>query len=77
MLIYLMVALQMTFFHLIQSNKLYKKGSTIFNNEFFNKFTASFVKTFEYPEIKENKISESPQKSNIKQKKDNIIDNVN
>ena len=58
-------------------NKLYKKGSTIFNNEFFNKFTASFEKTFEYPEIKENKISESPQKSNIEQKKDNISDNGN
>jgi len=58
-------------------NKLYKKGSTIINNEFFNKLTSSFDKTFEYPEIKENKINESPQKSNTEQKMDNISNNGN
>ena len=58
-------------------NKLYKKGSTIINNEFFNKLTSSFDKTFEHPEIKENKINESPQKSNTEQKMDNISNNGN
>ena len=58
-------------------NKLYKKGSTIINNEFFNKLTSSFDKTFQYPEIKENKINESPQKSNTEQKMDNIRNNGN
>ena len=58
-------------------NKLYKKGSTIINNEFFNKLTSSFDKTFEFPEIKENKINESPQKSNTEQKMDNISNNGN
>ena len=56
-------------------NKLYKKGSTIINNEFFNKFIESFEKTFEYPEMEGNKINESPKKSNTEQKKNNI--NVN
>ena len=58
-------------------NKLYKKGSIIINNEFFNKLTSSFDKTFEHPEIKENKINESPQKSNTEQKMDNISNNGN
>ena len=58
-------------------NKLYKKGSIIINNEFFNKLTSSFDKTFEHPEIKENKINESPQKSNTEQKMDNISNNSN